>query len=98
MYYTCDKALQNFFLKVTEALRAFENQSISQTAAVEAKAAKLFSIGEAEMARDTLTNYSSQRAMERGLDLGPMALAWASIEARPSICWYGYPRPGLELR
>ena len=49
MYYTCDKP-SKFLPEVTEALQAFENQSISQTASVEAKAAKLFSIGEAGMA------------------------------------------------
>jgi dipeptidase len=93
MYYTCDKP-SKFLPEVTEALQAFENQSISQTASVEAKAAKLFSIGEAEMARDTLTNYSSQRAMD-ALDLGDALLG--SIEARHRLL-YGYRAPvGTEM-
>lgn len=76
MYYTCDKP-SKFLPEVTEALRAFENQSISETASVESSAAKLFSVGEAEMALDTLTNYSSQRVMD-ALDLGDALLG--SIE------------------
>jgi dipeptidase len=93
MYYTCDKP-SKFLPEVTEALTAFENQSILQSAAVEAKAAKLFSVGEPEMARDTLTNYSGQRAMD-ALNLGDALLG--SIEARHRLL-YGYRAPvGAEM-
>jgi dipeptidase len=91
MYYTCDKPAK-FLPEVTEALTAFENESISQSASVQARAAKLFEVGENAMARDTLTEYSNQRAMD-GLRLGESLLA--SIEARHRLL-YGYRPPELS--
>ena len=51
MYYTCDKP-EKFLPEVTEALTAFENQSIARTGAVERQASTLFAAGEAGLARD----------------------------------------------
>ena len=78
MYYTCDKP-EKFLPEVTEALAAFEDQSISQNAGIESRAAKLLDAGEPDMARATLTSYSSRRALE-ALNLGDALLG--SIEAR----------------
>jgi dipeptidase len=78
MYYTCDKP-EKFLPEVTEALVAFENQSIAGSAAIEARAQKLFAAHEPEMAREVLTDYSSERARE-GLKVGAALLG--SIETR----------------
>jgi hypothetical protein len=75
--------------QVTEALRAFEDQSMVQSAAVEARATKLFGVGETAMATDTLTEYSSGRAMD-ALRLGDALLG--SIESRHRLL-YGYRAP-----
>jgi dipeptidase len=91
MYYTCDKPAK-FLPEVTEALTAFENQSIAATSAVERRATTLFAAGESGMARDTLTNYSNQRAMD-ALHLGEALLG--SIEARHRLL-YGYRAPNGE--
>lgn len=88
MYYTCDKP-EKFLPEVTEALAAFENQSISQSAVIEARAAKLFDVGESEMAEGTLTQYSEERAKD-ALSLGDALLG--SIEARHRLL-YGYRAP-----
>lgn len=88
MYYTCDKP-DKFLPEVTEALRAFEDQSIAQSRKIEATAAKLFDVNEADMARDVLTNYASQRALD-GLNLGDSLLA--SVEARYRLL-FGYRAP-----
>jgi len=91
MYYTCDKP-EKFLPEVTEALDAFENQSIEETRNVEATAAKLLDVREPTMARDVLTRYSSARARD-GLELGESLLA--SIEARYRLL-YGYRAPKGE--
>jgi dipeptidase len=88
MYYTCDKP-EKFLPEVTEALTAFENQSIAQSRGIEAEATKLFDVGEPAMARQVLTNYSGQRALD-ALHLGDALLA--SIEARHRLL-YGYRAP-----
>ena len=88
MYYTCDKP-DKFLPEVTEALTAFENQSIAEVVSVEARAAKLFAAGEQALARDVLTSYSNQRALD-ALHLGEALLA--SIEARHRLL-YGYRAP-----
>jgi dipeptidase len=88
MYYTCDKP-GKFLPEVTEALVAFENQSIEQARSIEATAAKLFDVNEPGMARGVLTIYSSQRALD-GLSLGDSLLA--SVEARYRLL-YGYRAP-----
>lgn len=88
MYYTCDKPAK-FLPEVTEALDAFENQSIEQSRKVEATAAKLLEVHEPDMARDVLTRYSGQRALD-GLELGKSLLA--SVEARHRLL-YGYRAP-----
>lgn len=88
MYYTCDKPAK-FLPEVTEALTAFENESMVQSAGVEAKAEKLFAAGNDAMARDTLTAYSSVRALD-ALNLGESLLA--SVEARHRLL-YGYRAP-----
>ena len=49
---------------MTEALTAFENQSIAAIGAVEREASVLFAAGEAGLARGTLTNYSNQRRLD----------------------------------
>src|SRR6516162_10164287 len=88
MYYTCDKP-DKFLPEVTEALTAFEDQSIAASSAVEARAAKLFAVGDPAMARDVLTSYSNRRALD-ALHLGEALLA--SIEARHRLL-YGYRAP-----
>ena len=88
MYYTCDKP-EKFLPEVTEALTAFENQSIAGTGAVERQASTLFAAGEAGLAREALTNYSNQRAMD-ALHLGEALLG--SIEVRHRLL-YGYRAP-----
>jgi hypothetical protein len=64
---------------VTEALAAFENQSIQGSRSIEATAAKLLQVREPDMARRIPTSYSSQRAGD-ALRLGESLLG--SIEAR----------------
>jgi dipeptidase len=88
MYYTCDKP-DKFLPEVTEALAAFENQSIAQVPAVEALATKLFDLDEPGMAEDTLTRFSSQRAKD-AMTLGDALLG--SIEARYRLL-YGFRAP-----
>lgn len=88
MYYTCDKP-DKFLPEVTEALTAFENQSMDQVARVEARANRLLSIKEETMATDELTAYSTQRAAE-ALRLGHALLG--SIEARHRLL-YGFRAP-----
>jgi dipeptidase len=88
MYYTCDKP-EKFLPEVSEALTAFENQSIAQTEAIESTAAKLFGAGEVRMGTDVLTRYSSQRAAD-ALGLGKALLG--SIEARHRLL-YGHREP-----
>ncbi|HVO23936.1 MAG TPA: C69 family dipeptidase [Candidatus Margulisiibacteriota bacterium] len=88
MYYTCDKPAK-FLPEVTEALAAFENQSIEESRSIEATAAKLLEVREPDMARRILTSYSSQRAGD-ALRLGESLLA--SIEARYRLL-YGFRAP-----
>jgi hypothetical protein len=78
MYYTCD-APARFLPEVTEALTAFENRSIDQASAIEARSLALFEAGEPEMARAVIDDYSSARA-RASLELGDDLLG--SIEAR----------------
>ncbi|MEQ8515498.1 MAG: C69 family dipeptidase [Chromatocurvus sp.] len=78
MYYTCD-APSRFLPEVTEALTAFENQSIAQVTAIEARALVLFDADEPEMARAVIDDYSSARA-RAALELGEGLLG--SIETR----------------
>jgi dipeptidase len=88
MYYTCDKP-DKFLPEVTEALAAFENQSIAEAPMVESRARKLFAVHEPEMARALLTAYTTQRAQE-GLTLGRALLG--SIEARHRLL-FGFREP-----
>jgi dipeptidase len=88
MYYTCDKP-DKFLPEVSEALIAFENQSIVQTKAIESTAAKLYNVGEEQMGSSVLNRYSSQRAAD-ALGLGKALLG--SIEARHRLL-YGYREP-----
>jgi dipeptidase len=88
MYYTCDKP-DKFLPEVTEALDAFENQSIDEAALVESRARKLLAVHEQDMARAVLTAYSSQRAQD-GLALGKALLG--SIEARHRLL-FGFREP-----
>ena len=83
MYYTCDKP-EKFLPEVSEALTAFENQSIAQTPAIESTAARLFGVGEEKMGTDVLTRYSSQRAAD-ALTLAKALLG--SIEARHRLLY-----------
>ncbi len=91
MYYTCDKP-EKFLPEVTEALTVFENQSMAQSAKIEATAAKLFDVNESGMAHEVLTNYSSQRALD-GLHLGDSLLE--SVEARYRLL-FGFRAPTGE--
>ena len=88
MYYTCDKP-DKFLPEVTEALAAFENQSIAEASVVESRARKLLAVHEQEMARAVLTAYSTQRAQD-GLTLGRALLG--SIEARHRLL-FGFREP-----
>ena len=88
MYYTCDKP-DAFLPEVTQALTAFEDNSIVQAHSIEATAAKLFEVNEPNMAQEVLTSYSNQRALD-GLNLGDALLA--SVEARYRLL-YGYRAP-----
>jgi len=88
MYYTCD-APARFLPEVTEALGAFEDESLADRERIEARALALFEAGEADMARDVLDDYTTARA--RGsLDLGRALLA--SVEARHRLL-VGYRAP-----
>jgi hypothetical protein len=88
MYYTCDKP-DKFLPEVTEALTAFENQSIAEIPAIEARAMKLFGVNEPNMAREVLNDYSTRRALD-AMSLGEALLG--SIEARHRLL-YGYRAP-----
>ncbi len=88
MYYTCDKP-EKFLPEVAEALTAFEDQSMAQSAAIEATAAKLYGAGAEQMGDDVLTDYSNRRAAD-ALHLGGALLG--SIEARHRLL-YGYRAP-----
>jgi Peptidase family C69 len=88
MYYTCDQP-EKFLPEVTEALTAFEDQSIAQVAAIVHQADTLQAAGEPAMARETLTAYSNGRALA-ALGLGRSLLG--SIEARHRLL-FGYRAP-----
>ena len=88
MYYTCDKP-EKFLPEVSEAIAAFENQSMEQSKLIEATAAKLYGVREKQMGDDVLTNYSNRRAAD-ALSLGSALLG--SIEARHRLL-YGYRVP-----
>jgi dipeptidase len=88
MYYTCDKP-EKFLPEVSEAITAFENQSMEQSKTIEATAAKLYGVAEKQMGDDVLTNYSNRRAAD-ALSLGSALLG--SIEARHRLL-YGYRAP-----
>lgn len=88
MYYTCD-APERFLPEVTEALTAFEAESIADRAQIEARALALFRAGEDAMARAVIDDYSSGRA-RAALQLGEDLLG--SIEARHRLL-VGYRAP-----
>ena len=88
MYYTCDKP-DKFLAEVTEALTAFENQSIAETYRVEQRADILFGAGQPALARSELTSFSNQRALD-ALHLGEALLG--SIEQRHRLL-FGYRAP-----
>jgi dipeptidase len=88
MYYMCDQP-QKFLPEVTEALTAFENESMTGAARTEATAGTLYRAGAADMAQAALTDYSTERARD-GLQLGKALLG--SIEARHRLL-YGYRAP-----
>lgn len=88
MYYTCD-APERFLPEVTEALTAFENQSMQQVLEIEDRAGVLFNAGRADLGRAVMNDYSLRRAQE-ALDLGAALLT--SIEARHRLL-EGYREP-----
>ncbi|HUF20712.1 MAG TPA: C69 family dipeptidase, partial [Burkholderiales bacterium] len=88
MYYTCS-APERFLPEVTEALTAFEEASIADRDAIEARAHVLFDAGQPDLARAVLDDYSSERA-RASLDLGEALLA--SIEVRHRLL-VGYRAP-----
>ena len=91
MYYTCDRP-EKFLPEVTEALTAFEDQSLIDRERIESTARALYAAGKDDLARSTLTDYTHRRAME-GLRLGEALLA--SIEARSRLL-YGVREPEGE--
>jgi len=88
MYYTCD-APELFLDEVTDALAAFEDESIRDVEKIEARSLALFEANQPAMARDVLDDYSSTRA-RAALDLGSALLG--SIEARHRL-HVGYREP-----
>ena len=78
MYYTCD-APEQFLPEVTQALTAFENNSIAKSAEIETRAMIMFDAGEPDMATAVFNDYSSTRATD-AMALGEALLG--SIEAR----------------
>lgn len=91
MYYTCDRP-EKFLPEVTEALVAFEDQTIALMASVDARAERLFAANAPDLAREELTDFSNHRAMD-ALRLGEALLT--SIEARHRLL-YGYRAPTGE--
>lgn len=88
MYYTCD-APDRFLPEVTEAMTAFENESMSQVADIEERARALYLGGEPGLARDVMNDYSLARS-EEALELGEALLG--SIELRHRLL-EGYREP-----
>ncbi len=88
MYYTCD-APDRFLPEVTEALTAFENESMQQVADIEERARALYVAGRANLARDVMNDYSLVRS-EEALELGEALLG--SIEVRHRLL-EGYREP-----
>jgi dipeptidase len=88
MYHTCEHP-DKFLPEVTEALEAFEANALSEQRSVEATALELYEVGQDDLARQYLTDYSKTRAME-GLELGEALLT--SIEARTKVL-YGVREP-----
>ena len=88
MYYTCDKP-QKFLPEVTEALTAFENESIARIPDVETTARLLYQSHQAALARSVLTDYTTARAKD-ALTLSKALLG--SIEVRHRLL-YGYRAP-----
>ncbi len=82
--YLMEEHEERFLPEVTEALVAFEGRLIAEQAEVERTASALYEAGEAELARQYLTYYSSTEALN-GLRLGD-ALA-ESIEARTKVLY-----------
>jgi dipeptidase len=88
MYHTCEHP-EKFLPEVTEALEAFEANTLSEQASVEDTALALYEAGREDLARQYLTDYSKTQAME-GLELGEALLS--SIEARTKVL-YGVREP-----
>ena len=88
MYHTCGHP-DEFLPEVTEALDAFEQESLGERSSVEQTATALYDAGEDGLAREYLTEQSTTRAME-GLELGNALLG--SIEARAELL-YGIDEP-----
>jgi dipeptidase len=88
MYYTCDQP-KKFLPEVTEALTAFENESIARLPDVEMTARLLYQEHHTDLARLALTDYSTARATS-ALTLGKALLG--SIEVRHRLL-YGYRAP-----
>ena len=90
MYYTCDQP-QKFLPEVTEAMVAFENESINRIPEIEGTARSLFGVHASDLARRVLTDYSTLRARD-ALQLGKALLG--SIEVRHRLL-FGYRAPKL---
>jgi dipeptidase len=88
MYYTCDQP-KKFLPEVTEALGAFENESIARMPGIESIARVLYQQRQPDLARSALTAFSTERATS-ALTLGKALLG--SIEARHRLL-YGYRAP-----
>lgn len=88
MYHTCEHP-DKFLPEVNEALEAFEENMLEEQEEVRDTAYELYKAGQDNLAREYLTSYSTQRAME-GLELGNALLG--SIEARTEVL-YGIREP-----
>ncbi len=92
MYFTCDRPAE-FLPEVTETLSAFEQRLIGEQQQLTVTANALYKAGEAELARQFLTDYSAQRG-QQALQIGNALLN--SIETRTREK-YGYRRPQGDL-
>jgi len=88
MYHTCGHP-GAFLPEVTEAFDAFERESLREQDSVQRTATALHRAGERALARQYLTDQSTERALA-GLELGNALLG--SIEARAELL-YGIREP-----
>ena len=88
MYYTCSHP-ETFLPEVTRELETFEAGMLAEQAAVEQRARELYQAGQVESARQYLTEYSQNQALE-GLRLGEVLVT--NVGQRTQDL-YGIPEP-----